>query len=137
MTNMTEAGVGRRIAGLITAFAVLWSLIFGAFHIDNADKLFGPLVDNQLRSTVSDAEQPTELASAIDIALDGLKGGDLGQPDRGCGSHCDQHSRGVPALAPSVPSTSAAYLRRALPAAQGLVPTPGDPLYDPPRTILA
>lgn len=137
MTILTEAGTGRGIAGLVAALAVLWSVVFGAFHIDNADKLFGPLVDNQLRTTVSDTEQPTELASAIDAALDGLKGGDLGQPDRGCGSHCDQHSRGVPALAPSAPPTGVAYLRRALPVAQGLVPTPGDPLYDPPRTILA
>lgn len=136
-TNMTEVGMGRRIAGLITAFSVLWSVTFGAFHIDNAEKLFGPLVDIQLRTTVSDTEQPNELASAVDTSLDGLKRGDLGQPDRSCGSHCDQHSRGVPALAPYAPSTDVPYLRHALPVARGLVPTPGDPLYDPPRPILA
>lgn len=117
--------------------AMLWSLLFGAFHVDDAGNLIAQGVDPV--SATADGffvEAVEGLTAVINGTID-RQASDATQPDRGCGSHCDQHSRGVSPAAASTHTALYSRIRHPLPGAHGLKPAPCDALYDPPRGSLA
>lgn len=116
---------------------MLWSLLFGALHIDNTGILFAQNVDQVSRTADGvSAEAADGLTAATNGTID-RAATDATQLDRGCGSHCDQHSRGITPAAASTHTALYARVRHPVPGAHGLKPAPCDALYDPPRGTLA
>lgn len=133
----TEVGTGRQIAAVVALLAVLWSLMFGVCCVDSMGNAIAQGGAPEFRVVADVFGETADVSAADTTAVSDRQTADKTQPDRGCSSHCDQHSRGIQPMAASTHTAFYARVRHLLLGEHVLQPAPCDPLYDPPRATLA